>query len=334
MRVLKKLKGVLTIIAICLLLVRVNHSPSPVTIIDNGKVLAQTQHDPIEITSDADFVSLGFSGSGTPSEPYIIEDLAIDSLTGFPCISVEGNISSNYVIRSCEFSGSTSRYYSVVANACLYLNAGSVTIESCSFTNCSIGIGIDEIDAVMIYDNSFQILAAGTGIYLGGSIGEVYENTITGPIMRPPYSAPSKGIDIMGSNYSIYDNEISYVDTGIYVYYSLNDIHNNTIHDCLIGASMAVPSSDNRFYYNYVYANQLNAHDDGTDNIWDDGVSAGNIWGDATEAPYPIDGIADSVDRYPIIIEHELDLFLPLTIFAAVVIGLTVLVFIIKRQES
>ena len=48
--------------------------------------------------------------------------------------------------------------------------------------------------------------------------------------------------------------------------------------------------------------NTVQAYDDGENNIWDDGNSAGNYWNDWNPpiGPYEIDGDAESQDRYPL----------------------------------
>ena len=62
-------------------------------------------------------------------------------------------------------------------------------------------------------------------------------------------------------------------------------------------------SSMNQFYYNSIINNNESARDDGTGNVWDDGVSVGNYWGDIQSSePYSINGTSTSVDRWPIIL--------------------------------
>ncbi|MHA1166919.1 MAG: NosD domain-containing protein [Candidatus Hodarchaeales archaeon] len=65
-------------------------SPSSTSLID---------HDPVSITSDADFVSLGCSGDGSSENPYIIEDYRIET-SEEKAISISST-SSYFVIRNC-----------------------------------------------------------------------------------------------------------------------------------------------------------------------------------------------------------------------------------------
>ncbi|MHA2116895.1 MAG: right-handed parallel beta-helix repeat-containing protein [Candidatus Thorarchaeota archaeon] len=62
-------------------------------------------------------------------------------------------------------------------------------------------------------------------------------------------------------------------------------------------------SYGNMLYGNTMISNSANAEDEGgVDNLWDDGVSIGNIWDDYDgSGTYPIPGGAGSVDHYPLL---------------------------------
>ncbi len=62
-------------------------------------------HDPITITSNADFVSQGFSGSGTAEEPFVISGYNIT--TTETCISIQ-DTDAYFVIRDCLLTGGSS----------------------------------------------------------------------------------------------------------------------------------------------------------------------------------------------------------------------------------
>jgi parallel beta-helix repeat protein len=83
-------------------------------------------------------------------------------------------------------------------------------------------------------------------------------------------------------------------------------------HDCLftfnyvqynlgIGIQTDPNSGGDTIYGNIVGWNLAhNAFDDGSDNMWDDGISVGNMWGDHKgQGVYGIPGLAGAVDRYP-----------------------------------
>jgi hypothetical protein len=55
------------------------------------------------------------------------------------------------------------------------------------------------------------------------------------------------------------------------------------------------------------YVEDVNARDDGYDNLWDDNVSRGNDWGDYLGAGvYTINGSAGSIDRFPSLADFDL----------------------------
>ena len=60
--------------------------------------LSYTNHDPIEISNGSDFALQGWPGVGTPSDPYVIEDLRIDSTIN--CISISDS-EVHFIIRNC-----------------------------------------------------------------------------------------------------------------------------------------------------------------------------------------------------------------------------------------
>ncbi|MEJ2279906.1 MAG: right-handed parallel beta-helix repeat-containing protein [Candidatus Lokiarchaeota archaeon] len=63
---------------------------------------------PIKISSDSDFLSYGFPGSGSVEDPYRIENLKIDT-SGYPFktygIEIE-NVSKSFIIQNCRISAS------------------------------------------------------------------------------------------------------------------------------------------------------------------------------------------------------------------------------------
>lgn len=64
-------------------------------------------HDPILITSDADFVNQSWPGSGTLEDPYVIEGLSISvSHDQGYCIEIK-NVQSHFVVRNCFLYGTS-----------------------------------------------------------------------------------------------------------------------------------------------------------------------------------------------------------------------------------
>jgi parallel beta-helix repeat protein len=64
-------------------------------------------HDPIVITSDADFASQGWPGSGTPADPYRIQNYSIEVGTaGQSCIDIS-NTRVHFIVTQCSLTGAT-----------------------------------------------------------------------------------------------------------------------------------------------------------------------------------------------------------------------------------
>jgi len=88
------------------------------------------------------------------------------------------------------------------------------------------------------------------------------------------------------------NNTISDTITGIYLVGMNGIVRNNTIRDCGVGINAYPASSSYRIYYNTFINNEITAIDDGTDNIWDNGVNLGNYY--LNSDPFPS-------DRWPVI---------------------------------
>ncbi|MBN2228383.1 MAG: hypothetical protein JW779_02245 [Candidatus Thorarchaeota archaeon] len=119
-----------------------------------------TPHAPIEITDVSNFTTLGFPGTGTYWDPFIIESLEIESPV-VPCISITGNITAYYNITGCRISGmAAERYWDEFA--VILLGAGNGTVHNCEVYNASYGItctsGDKQIHSVRIWDCEYQTL--------------------------------------------------------------------------------------------------------------------------------------------------------------------------------
>ncbi len=74
-----------------------------------------TPHVPIEINGTADFISQGWPGAGTPSNPYVIAGLNITEDLGMYLIHIE-NVHASFVIRDCLISQGANTYAIYVVN--------------------------------------------------------------------------------------------------------------------------------------------------------------------------------------------------------------------------
>ncbi len=136
------------------------------------------------------------------------------------------------------------------------------------------------------------------GIRVDGSRHIIRNNTI----LESMFS----GIDGILTNASIANNVIreGFYD-GIEIFSSNSIITGNWItENGGIGVNLREGSNGNQIFNNSIGRNdESNAHDDGFSNLWDDGVSIGNLWGNflpGMTPPYQIPGAAGSEDRYPL----------------------------------
>lgn len=124
---------------------------------DNPK-LTYVPHDPIFITSNTDFGSYGFPGSGTTEDPYIIENYNItttDTLIG----GIYLEYASRYIIRNCWISAPNS-YAGIYAQA----NSRAVIMNN-TFINNEKGILLWDTYYMSLIGNSFTSNNFGVEIY-------------------------------------------------------------------------------------------------------------------------------------------------------------------------
>ena len=109
-------------------------------------IQSRVLHPQILITSPTDFVTLGFSGNGSESTPFLIEDLLITSVGqdvwDASCIRIFGCPDTYYIIRNCMVSGSRRPW---VEYAGISLESGYAKIEGCEIWNCTVGIATEGI---------------------------------------------------------------------------------------------------------------------------------------------------------------------------------------------
>jgi parallel beta-helix repeat protein len=167
-------------------------------------ILTADAHDPIEISSDVEFDSMviaeGWPGNGSPSDPYIIENLSISALETSINIT---DVNASFIIRNCELTApyieERAYRYSVLLD-----NSSNGAIESCVMANQH------------------------TGIYLRSSPCRIFNNTI--------YKQWIYGINVWMSSSSIIENNTLYF-ADIEISYSYGSIirYNTVTHDSGIG---------------------------------------------------------------------------------------------------
>ena len=223
--------------------------------------LSLTLHEPIEIINDGNFTHYGFSGTGTPEEPYIIENYYIITASDYG-IYINGT-TKHFVIRNCYVEaykrGILISYIaegtaSLINNTCMnhyyqgislfYSSEAEISNNTC--IGNSNGIRIGSSTGVTITNNSFTNNHA--GIRLSGSS----DLTITNNSLSGNFN----GIDLDTClNASITNNTFSNNEgNGITLYYSTHStLGSNKFYNC--GISIHENIIEN--YSNYTLENNL-----------------------------------------------------------------------------
>jgi parallel beta-helix repeat protein len=135
-------------------------------------------------------------------------------------------------------------------------------------------------------------------------------------------------------------NDISTNHHGIWLSGSIRcSISGNSVYNCSSnGIALGFDSSMNQVYDNLVGWNGFNALDEGSSNLWDNGVNRGNNWSDYSGVGwYSIPGQAGSFDRYPSSLADVPSLSWVLPTIVVAVISTTVVAIVavrIVRREN
>ncbi|MHA2462163.1 MAG: right-handed parallel beta-helix repeat-containing protein, partial [Candidatus Thorarchaeota archaeon] len=119
---------------------------------ENENIVAQDT-EPIVIESDDDLESQGWPGSGTDSDPYILEELYFENSVG-PYISVS-HISSSILISECQFVNASGEYWEEEFGIRLF-NVSNVRIVNCTFAGWGKHIFVRNASLVQIVDSEFM----------------------------------------------------------------------------------------------------------------------------------------------------------------------------------
>lgn len=207
--------------------------------------------------------------------------------------------------------------------------------------NIGTGVNIENsynctlVDSIM--DENWRGVSVSSSKRIGIEGSQVNDNTFYGidvyssdrcNFSKNKISNNSRGVSIDGSNNcTLTDNDVYGNDVGIALSSSNSClIFQNNVHENEIGITLSSTTSYNSIYWNaFVWNTESNAVDDGAFNIWDDGISRGNIWSDyAGCGPYTVPGLAQSVDRFPVVvgfrIQSEILLVLFIIIMASAVV--------------
>jgi len=299
-------------------------------------------HDRIFIEGNDDFIPANgvIGGSGTESDPYIIENWAIDASTAHG-IEIRST-TAYFVIRNCVVESEGKTYYGiyldnvrkgkVMNNTCknndlgIYLyNSSDISLDNniCS-SNSRLGILLEyssnntlsnnicenNILGIQLSDSNNNTLDNNTcsnndgyGIWLDNSDNNTLDNITC--------KNNHYGIHLYYScNNTLTNNICKNNDFGIYLEHSGNNFVSKNIvekNDC--GIYLCCLSDNNLISNNNFLNNASQAYDLRT-NCWDNGYpSGGNYWSDYTGEDEDGDGIGDipyhipgdnNQDRYPL----------------------------------
>ncbi|MEM3396400.1 MAG: NosD domain-containing protein [Thermoplasmata archaeon] len=212
----------------------------------NGTLPTGTTHAPIQISSDADFTSANgvTGGSGTMSDPYIIEGWDIDAAGGSYGIWIR-DTSAYFVIRNCNITSANNSANPPYGAGIELRNATHGLLENNTITNCQYGIYLDLADNNTIQYN--DVSNNTFGIYLIVSSN----NTIT---QNSAVFCSQNAIYMRLSHYNTvtYNNcsNNTYYSYGIYIdFANWNTISYNIACGSIYGG-MYISSSNNNVISN------------------------------------------------------------------------------------
>ena len=93
-----------------------------------------TTVNPILIENTEDFQSISTSGSGSTSDPFIIQNLVIEGGANISCVEIS-DTSDHFIIRNCVIANATEFGFGFDLN-----NVRNGIIDSCIIENCTLGV--------------------------------------------------------------------------------------------------------------------------------------------------------------------------------------------------
>ncbi len=231
------------------------------------------EHEPVIIQHEDDFPLLGFEGSGTIEDPYIIENLTITS-AGY-AIHVEFGVDAVFTIRNCRILGSEGNTAELIrlsnADYCklegLYIEGG--------------GIGIDIWDGYMTAIASCIVLDCETAYRFHSGSEITFSSCVA--------AGGSKGISCNNVvNSSFTDNKI-YSNTFWGLQFNEWASNNSVVNNSFGWNGGSIAPLEIRHII-----------DDGQNNTFDDGESLGNAYSNYDGiGPMELHGDAESIDNFP-----------------------------------
>ncbi len=273
-------------------------------------------HTTINVIND-NFTDYSFPGSGTKEDPYLIQNLNINSEQfGIPGIYIED-----------------SKKYFTIQNCYVKTRGPGITIKKVNdgagkvidnYITC-IGIGLEVRFGFNLLIEGNNFIDVNQGIYLQTADGSVilenliYESFMDGisfyqtdncKLVNNTFVETKIGISLgTASDCTVANNTcIDNAEYGIKLYDAQNNdlMYNTLVSNNEYGIYLRDIASKNKIHHNVFIDNNVlgssQAEDEGTSNIWyNDDSNEGNYWDDwSGSGSYLIGGPANSEDLYPL----------------------------------
>ncbi|MHA1516811.1 MAG: right-handed parallel beta-helix repeat-containing protein [Candidatus Heimdallarchaeaceae archaeon] len=288
----------------------------------------------IKILSDQDFIDLGFSGTGSESDPYLIENLEITGDSYADNIEIK-DTTKFFVIQKCYLTSgyqaisiidAASGTVQVINNICEENSLNGLWLENTNdayiannemITNAVGGIRLENCSSILITENTINDITP------LGAIGVLVFNsddiTITWNIMINQFYS---GIGLMHTNDSL-------------IAYNHIEQHNEYSVKVDFGSCNNVIHHNNHINNNLQALSESQAKDSGYCNLWyEEATLEGNYWEDWTgEGNYNLTGSANCCDPYPLAKPYDIidSASFPYYLFILTFISLT---YLIQRKRK
>lgn len=294
-------------------------------------------HDPIWIGDNSDFSELGFPGSGTSNDPYIISGYSITSSTS-PLIEIR-NTNVYFEIKNNQISGVSRSVpgihlqnvnYGSIINNVVHSCVDGIFLESASLNtilnnrvSSSLGGGIwmtsnsnaNFVSSNIIFDNDNNGIELGPGVCNDNIIfNNTCYNNINNGIWMNSFSNTTLTYNNIYNNGFGFNLEVS--SNGNTIGY--NTIQNNEQFGIQIGSSSDNSVNKNDFLDNN-HEGIFQAYDIGWNNVfsnnyWNDWTSPDSDTDGIVDNPYPISGSANNKDNFPLVYPYSLHYLTELTV--------------------
>jgi len=209
-------------------------------------------HSPIVITTNADFISQGFPGTGTPGNPYVISGYNIT--TAGTCISID-NTDVYFVISDCLLTGGTS------FDGVNIHNTKNGKIQNNHISQKRRGVSIDYNGYNMVTNNTISGNSE-HGVRIFFSVNNtVTNNTISGNTVG--VCIYGEWETFMSKNNYVVNNTISgNSEHGVYICSSVDNIvaDNSISGNTECGVYLVQSSFNNEIFNNTISENNAGVH--------------------------------------------------------------------------